>query len=275
MSEAWLDVTRGDAPIVVSVPHAGTDLANLGSDLRSQWEATLDTDWYVDRLHEGAIALGATLVRTRISRTVIDVNRDPAGKSLYPGQATTDLCPTTTFDGDPLYRSMPPDSLEIERRRRTWFDPYHAALESELERLRDRHGSVVLYDAHSIRSRIPRLFSGELPQFNIGTHSGASCAPALTAAVAAACAATQLGHVVNGRFRGGWTTRHYGQPAKGVHAIQMELAMRGYLHEPAILTPQNWPQAFEPRRAAGLASALQGVLAVCIEFVHQQNQDSR
>jgi N-formylglutamate deformylase len=172
--------------------------------------------------------LGATMMHTTISRTVIDVNRDPSGASLYPGQATTGLCPTETFDGEPLYREgRNPDSAEIERRRSDWFDPYHASLRSEIARLRAMHPRVVLYDAHSIRSVVPRLFDGSLPLFNIGTNSGASCDPALTEAVEAICR-TSGSTAVNGRFKGGWITRHYGRPEDGVHAIQMELAMRGY-----------------------------------------------
>ena len=151
-------------------------------------------------------------------------------RSLYPGQATTELCPTTTFDGEPLYRDgQVPDAAEIERRKARWFVPYHEALSAELERLRGVHEQVVLYDGHSIRSSIPRLFEGILPHFNIGTNGGASCAPELTAAVEAACDATSFSRVTNGRFRGGFITRHHGQPQAGVHAIQMELACRSYL----------------------------------------------
>ena len=177
---------------------------------------------------------------------------------------TTELCPTTTFDGEPLYSGPGPDAAEIARRRKAWFDPYHAAITAELQRLRAIHPQVVLFDAHSIRSRIPRLFDGELPQFNIGTHSGASCAPELPAGVAAACARSGEPWVVNGRFKGGWTTRHYGAPEAGIHAIQMELAMRGYLAEPDLPTPDNWPArlAIDPP----VLPTLRAVLAACLAF---------
>ena len=170
----WLRVTRGDAPLVLSVPHAGTDIpAELEASLVSPWLARRDADWWVDRLYDFGGALGATVIRTGLSRTVIDVNRDPSGASLYPGQATTELCPTTTFDGEPLYRDgRSPDAAEIAARRERYYDPYHQALRTEIARLRTRHPRVVLYDCHSIRSRIPRLFDGELPNFNIGTNSG-------------------------------------------------------------------------------------------------------
>ena len=179
---------------MLSIPHAGVDIpAEIESRLASPWLARKDTDWWLVRLYGFAHDLDATIVHTAISRTVVDVNRDPAGASLYPGQATTALCPTTTFDGELLYqRDETPDADEIESRKARWFVPYHDALSAELVRLRHVHEHVVLYDAHSIRSSVPRLFDGILPHFNVGTNGGASCAPALTAAVEAACDATSL-----------------------------------------------------------------------------------
>ena len=262
----WLEVHRGEAPLVVAFPHTGSDLADVEGAFVSPWLARRDGDWWVDELYAFARDLGASTVRTRISRSVIDVNRDPSGASLYPGQATTERCPTATFDGEALYPGAGPDETEIARRRALWFDPYHAALEDEIKRLKAAHGKVVLYDAHSIRSRIPRLFDGELPQFNIGTNGSATCAPALETAIAAICAASGQRHVVNGRFKGGWTTRHYGDPERGVHAVQMELAMRGYLDEPANLAPTNWPAPLSPARAATLTPILHEVLEACLAF---------
>lgn len=268
----WLEIDRGTAPLIVSFPHTGTDIpADMQDGFVSLWQARRDADWWVDRLYDFAHGLGATTLRTRISRSVIDVNRDPSGASLYPGQATTELCPTTDFDGEPLYRNgCAPDDAEIARRRETWFAPYHAALRAEIERLRGEFSNVVLFDAHSIRSNIPRLFDGELPQFNIGTNSGASCAPELTQAVEAACAASDYSRVVNGRFKGGWTTRHYGEPKKGVHAIQLELACRGYLDEPDVLSPQNWPAPYSETRSAKLRAILKMVLAACEAFARMR-----
>jgi formiminoglutamase len=264
----WLHVTRGEAPLVVSIPHAGTIIpSDIEARLASPWLARKDADWWLGELYAFADGLDATVVRTGVSRTVIDVNRDPSGVSLYPGQATTSLCPVDTFDGEPLYvDGQEPDAAEIARRRVTFFDPYHAALEAELDRLVAVHGKVVLYDAHSIRSRAPRLFDGELPQFNIGTNGGASCAPGLTRKVEAACDATGLSRVTDGRFKGGWITRRYGQPGQGVHAVQMELACRGYIDEPAMLTSDNWPTPFQTPRAAPLQAALTDVLKACIAF---------
>ena len=264
----WLEVHRGDAPLVVSFPHTGTEIpADVEAQLVSPWLARKDADWWIHRLYGFARELGATTVRTAISRSVIDVNRDPSGASLYPGQATTELCPTTTFDGERLYREGEPDEAEIARRRTTYFEPYHAALAAELKRLRELHGKVVLYEAHSIRSVIPRLFEGPLPNFNLGTNSGTSCDDALTTAVEAACDASIFSRVTNGRFKGGWATRHYGQPTEGVHAIQMELACRGYMDDPAATpTPATWPTPYSEIQAAPMRAVLTDVLKACVAF---------
>ncbi|MDB5457819.1 MAG: hutG [Caulobacter sp.] len=265
----WLQIARGDAPLIVSLPHTGTEIPTaIEATLASSWLARKDADWWVHRLYDFAAELGATTVRTAISRTVIDVNRDPSGASLYPGQATTELCPTTSFDGEPLYKpGQAPDAQAIAERRAAFFDPYHAALAAEVERLRARHGKVVVYEAHSIRSLVPRLFDGPLPNFNLGDNGGATCDAALTAAVEAVCDATDFSRVTNGRFKGGWTTRHYGRPADGVHAIQMELACRGYMDDPAETpTAETWPTPYDPDRAAPMRAALTDILKACLAF---------
>jgi N-formylglutamate deformylase len=268
VSHEWLEVHRGDAPLIVSLPHTGTELpTDIEPRLVSSWLARKDADWWVHELYGFARDLGATTVRTRLSRTVIDVNRDPSGASLYPGQATTDLCPTTTFDGEPLYRTDgAPDADEIAVRRHRWFSPYHDALQAEIARLKAKSAAVVLYDAHSIRSRIPHLFEAELPHFNIGSNGGLSCAVALREAVEQACARSEFSRVVDGRFRGGWTTRRYGQPQDGVHAIQMELACRGYMEEPAAVSEGEWPPPYDPARAARMRATLEEVLKACLDF---------
>ncbi|HZO22994.1 MAG TPA: N-formylglutamate deformylase [Steroidobacteraceae bacterium] len=265
----WLTVLRGEAPLITSMPHTGVDIpAPIESQLVSPWLARKDADWWIDRLYDFAHALGATVIRTGFSRTVIDVNRDPSGASLYPGQATTELCPTTTFDGEPLYRpGQGPQSEEIASRRATWFDPYHAAIRAEIQRLRGRYPRVVLYDCHSIRSRIPRLFEGTLPNFNIGTNQGSTCAPTLTTAVEQVCATTAFSRVTNGRFRGGYTTRHYGRPGEGVHALQMELACRGYMREPMQqVSASEWPTPYDEALARPMRAALTDILKICIDF---------
>jgi len=260
----WLHIHRGDVPLIIAFPHGGTGLGGVEPRFVSPWLARRDADWWIAELYGFARELGATTIATEVSRSVIDVNRDPSGVSLYPGMATTELCPTTTFDGERLYRAYDPEEDEIDWRRRTFFDPYHAALGAEIERLRAMHPRLVLYDAHSIRSRIPRLFEGELPQFNLGTNDGASCDGALQAALAQVCAGSGQSWIANGRFKGGWTTRHYGTPETGVHAVQMELAMRGYLDEPAVPDEANWPPPLAAEPA--ILPTLRALIGACLTF---------
>jgi N-formylglutamate deformylase len=267
----WLEIQRGNAPLVVCFPHTGSEIpAELERRMVSPWLARKDADHWVHVLYDFAHALGATTLRTRMSRSVIDVNRDPSGASLYPGQATTALCPLTTFDGEPLYPAgAEPDHAAIALRLGEAFDPYHAAVAAEIQRLRARHARVVVYDAHAIRSIVPRLFDGELPHFNVGTNDGASCDPALTEAVVHACAGRGFTQVVNGRFKGGYITRHYGQPADGVHGIQMELACRTYLKEPlGPVSPDTWPVAYDHAVAEPARRILSDVLGACLAFAN-------
>ncbi len=267
--QSWLTIRRGQAPLIVSFPHTGTDLpAEYEQRVVSPWLARKDADWWIDKLYDFAHELDATVVHTAISRTVIDVNRDPSGVSLYPGQATTELCPTTTFDGEPLYKpGQQPDANDIAERRERFFDPYHAALADEIVRLRKIHPNIVLYDCHSIRSVIPRLFDGELPVFNIGTNSGVSCAPKLQQSVQQICAASPFSHIVNGRFKGGYITRHHGKPENGVHTVQMELSCRGYMHEKfGPVSEAEWPSAYDPAFAEPIRVVLTDILKTCLKF---------
>jgi formiminoglutamase len=269
---SWLSVARQDAPLIVSLPHTGTEIpAEYEKGLVSPWLARKDADWWIDTLYDFA-ARGATLVRTAISRTVIDVNRDPSGISLYPGQATTELCPTTTFDGEPLYRTgAAPTPADVAERRARYFDPYHAALRAEVERLRGRHPAVVVYDCHSIRSVIPRLFEGTLLHFNIGTNDGAACDAALSDAVEAICAGSGFTHVANGRFKGGYITRSLGRPSDGVHAIQMELACRGYMREPlGAVAEAEWPTPYDAPFAEPMRAVLVRILDACLTFAQSR-----
>ncbi|MCW5723639.1 MAG: N-formylglutamate deformylase [Maricaulaceae bacterium] len=227
---------RGDGPLVVSVPHSGTEIPDaIAARLSEAGRAMPDTDWFVDRLYGFTRDLGATMITANLSRYVIDLNRDPSGASLYPGQTTTGLVPTETFDGRPLYaEGGEPDEAEIEARRGQYFDPYHRALSEELARVRAEHGYALLYDAHSIASQVPRLFEGELPVLNLGTNGGETCAPEIErAAVKAMLNQEEYEAVLNQRFKGGWITRSFGRPHTNIHAMQMELAQRAYMNEAA------------------------------------------
>ncbi|MCA3628398.1 MAG: N-formylglutamate deformylase [Methylobacterium sp.] len=269
LPDNWLTMRQGNAPLVISLPHTGHDLPpELAARVVSPWLARKDCDWWIDDLYAFAAKLDATIIHTSLSRTLVDVNRDPSGVSLYPGQATTELCPSTTFDGEPLYQpGQVPDAAESALRRKLAFDPYHAALAGELQRLRGRNTRVVLYDCHSIRSVIPRLFEGELPQFNIGTHSGAACDARLAAEIEKLCDQSGRSRVTNGRFKGGYITRNYGKPETGIHAVQMELACRGYMREPMPdVSEANWPGAYDPAYAAPIRATLQSVLQACLAF---------
>ena len=249
-----VEVSRGDSPVVLGLPHTGTWLPDEVRDRLTPLGQTLaDTDWHIETLYEGLLPR-ATTVRAAFHRYLIDANRDPSGQSLYPGQNTTGLVPMTDFDGQPIWID-PPDEAEIEARRQTYHAAYHAALAAEISRVKARHGIAILYDCHSIRSEIPFLFEGLLPDFNIGTNGGATCAPEIEASVTQICAEAEgYASVLNGRFKGGWTTRHYGQPQNGVHAIQMELSQRSHL---ATETP---PFDYDPGKAARLRPHLSRIL---------------
>jgi N-formylglutamate amidohydrolase len=232
MSEVYT-LREGQSPLVINVPHAGTEMpAEISARMTPAARALPDTDWFVDRLYGFAGDMDATTLTANYSRFVIDLNRDPGGQSLYPGQATTGLVPTELFDGTAVYDGDAPDEAEIETRRANYFDPYHQALSEQISRVRALHGYCVLYDAHSIGSRVPRLFEGELPVLNLGTNDGQSCAREIERAVTGKMLdQDDYETVANGRFKGGWITRTYGLPRHNIHALQMELAQRAYMDE--------------------------------------------
>lgn len=254
-------VIPGDGPLVLGQPHVGTMIPpEVSVELNDLGRSVPDTDWWIDRLYEGiAKRTGATVIRQNMSRFVIDVNRDPSGVSLYPGQNTTTLCPTTTFDAEPIYREgREPGPAEIGRRKRLYFAPFHAAMAAAIETARIRHGYAVLYDCHSIRSEVPNLFPGTLPVFNIGTNGGASCAPAIRAAAIGEAEASGMTFVADGRFKGGWITRHYGAPERGVHALQLEICQCTYMNEAA-------PFGYRPDLASALQPLLRGMLDAVVQ----------
>ena len=230
---SFLEITRGESPLVLGLPQSGTELTeDMAKKLNETGLAKADTDWHIHELYYGIVP-DTTTVCTLIHRYAIDVNRDPADASLYPGQNTTTLCPITDFDGLPIYQDgAEPDAAEIENRRQLYHSPYHEALRTELERVKAIHGFAILYDCHSIRSQIPFLFEGVLPDFNIGTDGRRTCALSIEALVKHGChAVTGYSKVLSGRFKVGWTTRHYGRQGDGLHAIQMELAQYTFMLE--------------------------------------------
>jgi N-formylglutamate deformylase len=253
---------RGRTPLIVSMPHVGMRVPEqIEREFTPVARALTDTDWHVDRLYDFALELGASVIAARYSRYVIDLNRPSDDASLYPGQTQTGLCPTHSFGGEPLYGSGV-DALpgrEIELRRQRYWQPYHQALTDMIADTRGRLGVAVLLDAHSIRSYVPRLFTGRLPDINIGTDNGRSCGPELIVPLLEILGAqSQFTYVVNGRFTGGHITRHYGSPAEGVHALQIELAQACYMDEDHAV--------YDERRAAPLRELLQRLVAAMLQF---------
>jgi len=228
-----VSVLEGNKPLILAQPHGGTHVTpDIYNRLNEKGQALADTDWHINRLYDGLVE-DITVVQSNIHRYVIDANRSPGDESLYPGQNTTGLCPQTDFDGHPIYLpDEAPGIDEIEQRRLRYHKPYHDALSQQIQRLKQAHESVIVYDCHSIRSQIPFLFNGKLPDFNIGTYNGNSCNSHIEKTVYEICTDTPgYTTIINGRFKGGWTTRHYGNPESGVHAIQMELAQSTYMQE--------------------------------------------
>jgi N-formylglutamate deformylase len=250
------ELHRGSTPLLVSLPHSGELIpADLHGRLVARALGVEDTDWHLQRLYAFAAGLGASVLTPRASRYVVDLNRPPDNAPMYPGANNTELCPTRFFTGDPLYvDGGAPTDDEVARRTVQWWQPYHGALQGELARLRAEHGHAVLFDGHSIKSALPWLFEGTLPALNLGTVDGASCAPALRDALAGVLAAQdRYSHVVDGRFKGGYITRHYGRPAQQVHAVQLEMTWACYMDE----TP---PYGFRADRAAEVTPVLQALL---------------
>lgn len=224
---------QGTVPLLISMPHAGLRLTpTVEAGLVPDASGLPDTDWHIPRLYDFAEAMGASLLSAEYSRFVIDLNRPSDDKPLYAG-ATTGLFPSILFEGEALFKDgqAPSDEERATYLQKIW-GPYHRALDAELERLRSEFGYALLWDAHSIRAKIPHLFDGELPDFNLGTFNGASCDPSLGAELEAVCAGNPaFTHVLNGRFKGGHITRHYGDPSRHIHAVQLELVQRAYMEE--------------------------------------------
>jgi N-formylglutamate deformylase len=243
-------IVTGDTPLIISVPHAGTYLPpDIAAALAPAGLAMPDTDWHVDRLYDFAPALGASMLTASHSRIAVDLNRSPAGGTLYPGQVETGICPTESFAGAPYYQGATPDAAEIARRVALYWQPYHDALRRLIDRAKAAHGVAHVLDGHSICGRIPRLFPGALPDLNLGTFDGASADAGLAARVVEAMEDQGFSIVLNGRFKGGHITRAFGAPDDGVHVLQLEMAWRSY-------TDEDRPAIFDPDRAAWLILTL-------------------
>ncbi len=260
MSEVF-SLQEGSSPLILSFPHSGTDIPEaIAKKLTAEGQGLIDTDWHVPRLYEFTRDLDVTWLEARTSRYVIDLNRDPSGTSLYPGQSTTGLCPTQTFDGALLWQDgCEPNAQEVARRTQQYFAPFHEELTAQIARVKARHGFAVLYDCHSIRGTIPHLFEGDLPVLNLGTNQGRSCVGDFQQAIGAVMQNGPYSHVINGRFRGGWITRHYGRPDEGVHTVQMEIAQHAYMEE----TP---PWYWCGDRATALQSMLKDIFAAIMQW---------
>ena len=259
---------RGASPLVVSMPHVGNFIPHtVGSALSDCAARRPDTDWHLPRLYDFLEDLGATVITATHSRYVIDVNRPPDGENLYPGRDTPRLCPIDTFHSEPLYRGgVEPGEAEIARRLEAVWRPYHRRIARELERVRAEHGEVVLWDAHSIVSEAPRLFDGKLTDFNLGTADGASCDPALAESLRVALSRHgRYTSVLNGRFKGGYITRKYGNPEAGIQAIQLEMVEAVYMDEVS-------PFGFRADRAARVRPILRELLEIALDWVNRRSR---
>jgi N-formylglutamate deformylase len=261
---------RGSGPLIVSMPHVGTFVPrSVGRQLTDCAARRPDTDWHLPRLYAFLDGLGQTVLQAVHSRYVVDLNRPPDGSNLYPGRDTPRLCPIDTFHSEPLYREGEPDPAEIESRVGRYWKPYHRRLAEEVRRVREEHGVAVLWDAHSIVSEAPRLFEGRLPDFNLGTADGASCDAELAGTLLVALSRhSGYRSVLNGRFKGGYITRHYGAPSRGVHAVQLEMAEAIYMDETS-------PYSFRPERAQAVSAILREQLGIALDWARQRSRAPR
>ena len=262
MNDSVFSLHRGSTPLLVSLPHVGTEIPG---DQRQRYVERAfqveDTDWFLDRLYAFVRDMGASLIVPRHSRYVIDLNRPPENAPMYTGVNNPELCPTRFFTGDALYRAgQEPDAAEIARRVATYWRPYHQTMAAELARLKAAHGHAILFDGHSIKSELPWLFAGRLPDLNLGTVDGTSCAPSLRTTLSGLLQAhSQYTQVLDGRFKGGYITRHYGRPGDGIHAVQLEMCWRCYMSE-------SPPYIYDLSLAAAVQPLLHSLLKSMIDW---------
>lgn len=261
----------GSLPLLVSIPHDGRDIpVAMREQMTSTAAAIPDTDWHVAELYDFVREMGASTVTANYSRYVVDLNRPADNATLYPGQVATGVCPLQTFAGEAIYAANShatngPDADEIAERIRTYWQPYHDQIRNTLNALREQHGFALLWDAHSIPSTVPRLFDGELPELNLGSFDTASCSAVIERRVCEVAVASDFSAVVNGRFKGGYITRHYGAPEKGVHALQLEIAQRAYMDEASL--------RFDADKSAGLRDTLKKMLDAFVAAAKVSKED--
>ncbi|QIE22748.1 N-formylglutamate deformylase [Caballeronia sp. SBC2] len=263
MTDQVFTLKRGTAPLLISIPHAGTQIpADIAASMTPIAREVDDTDWHLERLYAFAVEMGASIIVPANSRYVIDLNRPPDGANLYPGRDTTGLCPVDTFNSEPLYPAGgAPSDMQIADRREKYWQPYHDALAEELARLKATHGKALLWEAHSIRSHVPRFFDGKLTDFNFGTAGGESAAAGLAEKLEAIVVGQgAYTAVANGRFKGGYITRHYGAPQDGIHAVQLELSQVTYMEE-------TRPYAYDEARAARVAPLMRNLVQCALDAV--------
>ncbi|WP_448565061.1 N-formylglutamate deformylase [Thalassotalea ganghwensis] len=252
-------LVEGNVPLLISMPHNGQDIPKeIAAKMTDYAKQVPDTDWYKDKLYDFAKALGAYLIIPHYSRYVVDLNRDPDGVNLYPGANSTELCPTTAFNLSPLYLDgYLPSASEVSRRVELYWRPYHSQLQTTLNKMKEKFGCAVLLEAHSILSEVPRFFEGQLPDFNFGNADGKSCAVSLLEQITSLDFAP-YSMVSNGRFKGGYITRAYGNPTHGVHALQLELSQRTYLNEQTF--------AYNEQLATKVKPKLEAIVETLIKF---------
>lgn len=249
----------GSTALLISLPHDGSAIPpTIAADMQASAQSSPDTDWHVAQLYDFARALGAHVLRPRWSRYVVDLNRPPDGAALYPGRRETGLCPTMQFSGEAIYLAgHEPDQGRVAQRVESYWRPYHQQLQASLANIRARHGHALLWEGHSIRSVSPMFFDGRLPDFNIGTADGASCTNEVQTALQDVMRASDQSYVINGRFKGGYITRHYGQPSESISAVQMEMAQSSYLDE-------TNPREFDPALAASAQAVLENLMLTAL-----------
>ena len=258
MTEVF-DFRKGNIPLLISIPHDGRLLApGQAGRMSEAGRALPDTDWHVRELYSFVAEVGASVIAANYSRYVVDLNRPASDEALYENRLATGVCPRKTFAEQDIYKGgQSPDGDERTERIHDYWQPYHDKIAATLVELREQFGYALLWDAHSIASRVPSLFEGVLPDLNIGTNDGRSCAPHIATAVSSVAEASSYSAVTNGRFRGGYITRHYGMPGEGIHALQLELARHNYMNEKKL--------SYDAGRAVRLVETIKKMLQALLQ----------